>query len=440
MDTVEASDGTPKEDLVEKFLASKSGWRRKPSTAKRQAQQLRNMFKKVAKATGETQPDVILMQRADDLEEVLRSDLPDHTALVKSNVIALLEFTRYVSVRQPDLSAEWASVIRRLEIWKRDASALDLHRAANVQDKMGEDGYLPSKEDLGELRRRTLEELAKATKEPPKNRSDAVKVRRLLTVSLLCDNFQRSGAVSNATIQEYEKMTDNILRVSEHKSKASYGSLNLVVLDQLPYLHVYVEVFRPMLIKDATENRLFPSAKVCDDVSAVCTMFGIRCCNPTLMRKAMSSAAYGSVSEAQRRQIANHMTHRPETAYRAYSAKNRRSDAVESVSTMNDLMYGSEYTKNGDEGEEGTIPSSAGAMQNRISFSPAQVSVLEKEARRLKNTARNVTMPIVLQVMARNKPMFDCRSPKCVEKKLRSILADMDSDAYSQPKRRRVRH
>ena len=36
------------------------------------------------------------------------------------------------------------------------------------------------------------------------------------------------------------------------------------------------------------------------------------------------------------------MTHRPETAYKAYTAKNRRSDAVESVSMINDLMYGGE--------------------------------------------------------------------------------------------------
>ena len=50
----------------------------------------------------------------------------------------------------------------------------------------------------------------------------------------------------------------------------------------------------------------------------------------------MSSAAYSNVTETERRKIANHMTHRPETTYKAYSAKNRRS-AVESVSKMNGL-------------------------------------------------------------------------------------------------------
>ena len=437
--------------LSESFFTSKSGWRRTPSTAKRQTKQLNNIFRKVTEVTGETQPDIILRKHGDALEEVLRADLPDHTALVKSNVIALLEFTKYVSTRQPEHSAEWVSVTNRLEIWKRDASSLDLHRAADVQDKMGEDGYLPSKEELGELRRRTLEELAKATEEIPKNSSDAVKVRRLLAVSLLCDNFQRSGAISNATLREYKNMTGNILRVSEHKSKASYGSLNLVVVEQLPYLRVYVETFRPLLIKGTTDLRLFPSSKVADDVAAVCTMFGLRAFNPTIMQKAMGSVAYSNVNEAQRRKIANHMTHRPETAYKAYAAKNRRSDAVESVSMMNDLMYGgggpSSSKADGGDGcpdarwEESTVPSSAGAMQNRESFSAAQVSALEREAQRLKDTGRFVTMAHVLQFMSRQKPAFDDGSPKTVEGRLRRLLADAQLRGYwSEPKRRRTRH
>ena len=117
--------------------------------------------------------------------------------------------------------------------WKRDASALDLHRTAELQHQMGEERYLASKQELCELRKRTLEELAAvATREEPLSRSDAVKVRRLVAVPLLCDDFQRSGAISNATLTGYRAMKGNIIRVAEHKSRASYGSLNLVVLDQ----------------------------------------------------------------------------------------------------------------------------------------------------------------------------------------------------------------
>ena len=154
--------------------------------------------------------------------------MPNHTALVKTNAIALLEFARFVRARQPEQSAEWVAILFQLETWKRDASALDLHRTAELQHRMGEGGYLASKQELCELRKRTLEELAAvATREEPASRSDAVKVRRLVAVSLLCDNFQRSGAISNATLTGYRihAMKGNIIRVAQHKSRASYGSL-----------------------------------------------------------------------------------------------------------------------------------------------------------------------------------------------------------------------
>ena len=250
------------EDLIDRYVASKSGWRRKPVTAKKHAQQLRSVFGKAAEATGEPRPDVLLRRHADQIEQVLQSELAGHTALVKSKVIALLEFARHVSARQPQHCAEWVSVISSLEIWKRDSPAMDLNCAAEVQDRMGEAGYLPSREELRELRRATLQELAKVSETVTKNRGSAVKMRRLLTVSILCDNFQRSGAISNATMSEYDAMSDGVIRVSEHKSRASYGSLNLVVKEQLEYLITYVNDFRPLLLKDPNDATLFPSARV----------------------------------------------------------------------------------------------------------------------------------------------------------------------------------
>ena len=90
-----------------------------------------------------------------------------------------------MSAREPHYSAEWLAVIGRIETWKQDASALDLHRCAEIQDRMGDEGYLPSKEELRKLRLRTFDELVKTTSNYPKNRGDAVKVRRLLEVALL---------------------------------------------------------------------------------------------------------------------------------------------------------------------------------------------------------------------------------------------------------------
>ena len=67
----------------------------------------------------------------------------------------------------------------------------------------------------------------------------------------------------------------------------------------------------------------------------------------TLLRKAASTAAYSSLSECDRRRVANHMTHKPETAYKAYAAKNKSSDATSSVRQMKGIMYEGEGSKDG---------------------------------------------------------------------------------------------
>ena len=76
----------PKDTLIKKFMERKSGWRRKPVTAKKQAKQLRSVFDKVTEVTGERRPDIFLRSHADQIEKVLHADLPGHTALVKSKV------------------------------------------------------------------------------------------------------------------------------------------------------------------------------------------------------------------------------------------------------------------------------------------------------------------------------------------------------------------
>ena len=157
MDTSGSPDEPKDEDLVTKFKQSKTGWHRNSSTGTRQAQQLTNIFRKVSEMVGEKGPDVILLKHADELEQVVRSDLPNHTALVKSNVL------------------ECTAVRSRIDMWKRDASALYLHRAAELQDRMGEEGYLPSRDEPRELRERTLAELERLTQTDPQNRNEAVK-------------------------------------------------------------------------------------------------------------------------------------------------------------------------------------------------------------------------------------------------------------------------
>ena len=135
-------------------------------------------------------------------------------------------------------------------------------------------------------------------------------------------------------------------------------------------------------------------------------MFGLRPIHPTLLRKTMGSLAFNDLTEAQRRRIANHMTHRPGTALKAYSAKNKPSHALETVSAMHSLVY--------EEGEEGnchgesTVPSSAGAMARlREPFNEQQLAILDREAHRLYETGRHASMNVALLVMVRYKPTFD---------------------------------
>ena len=66
--------------------------------------------------------------------------------------------------------------MRRLEVWKRDATFMDGHRQADLQDLMGEDEYLPSKEELGLLRSEIHKELSHMKKVT--SRTEAVKARR----------------------------------------------------------------------------------------------------------------------------------------------------------------------------------------------------------------------------------------------------------------------
>ena len=70
------------------------------------------------------------------------------------------------------------------------------------------------------------------------------------------------------------------------------------------------------------------------------------------------------------------------------------------------------------------IASSAGVVQpgTRSPFSDVQEVVIAREARLLCNERMFVTGGRVLAFMERNKPLFETRSPRCVEEKLRMPL------------------
>ena len=93
-----------------------------------------------------------------------------------------------------------------------------------------------------------------------------------------------------------------------------------------------------------------------------------------------------------------------------------------------------------------TIPSSAGALQRqergrgeeRIRFTPEEEGALAREARRLVEQDKFVSLPLVLNFMSRRRPLFDAHSPKSVENKLRSCVREhREGDFWVSPAKRR---
>ena len=415
------------EDLIAMFVASKSGWRKKPTTALRQEKQLRKLFAQVSETMSASE---ILRTKLDDIEHILINQVTDHSASVKSQVIALLEFQRYASVRDPELNVEWDAVRRRLETWKRDACAADLQREATLQDKMGEDGYLPSAEELSMFRQRVLEELPTLSDRDSSDirRSHAVRMRRLLTSALLLQNFQRAGTIKNAKMAEFRQIHGSVLRVRDHKSSSSYGSANLVVKDLEDPLQSFVNKFRHLLVKNEDDS-LFPLAEPALDIGVVCESYGIRKLSPTELRKVASTAAFDKLDDEERRKLATHMTHRSDTQFKAYSAKNRRSEATKTVERMGQILYGAAEASS-------TVPSSAGALR-RETFNSQELSLIEAEARRLFRCGQSVTHNRAMMLMSKHVPIFDKHSPRSVETKMRSALSQMRVSVTRSGGRRR---
>ena len=139
------------ENLVDLFTKSKSGWR--PTTNIRQEKQLNLIFTDVAERCETSDPLQIILQKKDIVEDINLLKLPNNPAQVRSMVIALLEFSRFVNVREPQKNATWDAALRRLDVWKRDATYMDSHRQDDIQERMGSDEYLLSKEELRRLLR-----------------------------------------------------------------------------------------------------------------------------------------------------------------------------------------------------------------------------------------------------------------------------------------------
>ena len=95
-------------------------------------------------------------------------------------------------------------------------------------------------------------------------------------------------------------------------------------------------------------------ANAWEDMGEICSMCDVPRLTPMLLRKAAPTAVCNSLPELDRKRVANHMTHRPETAYRAYPANNRHPERPE------------------DEGRHGEGEGGAAAEDNMQPLSPVR--------------------------------------------------------------------
>ena len=135
------------------------------------------------------------------------------------------------------------------------------------------------------------------------------------------------------------------------------------------------------------------------------------------MLRKTASTAFDQLYDSERRKLATHMTHRSETQFKAYSAKNRRSEATKTVERMSQILYGGC-------GDRSTVPSSTGALQ-RQAFSSQATSIIESEVRRLRHHGQFVTHSRAMLLMSKHVPIFDQYPPKSVDNKMRSALRNL---------------
>ena len=137
-------------------------------------------------------------------------------------------------------------------------------------------------------------------------RSDAVKIRRLVTSAILLDNLQRSGTITNATVDQYNikktasfasRITNAVRKVRIDKSRRDRHRGVLGVNNEA----------RLLLTEGEYLTALFPSASSWEGLGEVCEMFGVRKFCPTLLRKAASTEAYSNLEEVDRKKIANYI-------------------------------------------------------------------------------------------------------------------------------------
>ena len=169
-----------------------------------------------------------------------------------------------------------------------------------------------------------------------------------VVVTTLYESWQRPGAVSNCTLEEFQNGSDVdgvlIVLVTEHKTGVG-GSAKLMFKKGLKNkVNDYLEYIRPRSVEDY----LFLTVdgkhitKVGNLITYMSKQLGTKLPSATSARKGGATAAAASCSEADVRLVTRQLAHDPRVHNQFYEAIRGKKDAKKAYDTMQELMNSTE--------------------------------------------------------------------------------------------------
>lgn len=160
-------------------------------------------------------------------------------------------------------------------------------------------------------------------------------------ITLVLKNYQRPGAVSNCTIQEYQdsKIVNDdafVIRVASHKTSSKFGAAKLVMdVEMKERVDAYFNLVRPKLVKagaDIPNLFILPGSRPIEKIANLSRFLQgklkIKIPTCTRARKIGTTSAARTLDEKDNLLISAQMSHSPAVARKYYTAITAPRDAV----------------------------------------------------------------------------------------------------------------
>ena len=185
--------------------------------------------------------------------------------------------------------------------------------------------------------------------------SEYVLVRDFLLCKIVFNNANRSGVLSNVTIENFEsaKVVNNhhVVSVPNHKTSSTHGPAKIILSSVLfAWLSTYANTIRPLVLvnSEIQQDELFlsyfgeamSSGQISKAMPSVWAKAGLKSAiTCTLMRKSAVSAIHQHVPDS-RINLADLMSHRLETATKSFRLSDKNRTTVAASQTLTQVMQG----------------------------------------------------------------------------------------------------